>query len=276
MNGLYPALEGKVVVITGGTGVLGAAMAQALVDAGARVAVLGRTAAKGEALAAQLRAGGGQAMALAADVLSEPELIRAKDQVLQAWGAVDLLINGAGGNSPQATTAAETYSPENTGFFDLVPEAFGQVFALNFTGTLLPIRVFAPSMVGRPGCSILNVSSMGSFAPMTKVPAYCAAKAAINNFTSWLAVHFAPAGLRVNALAPGFFSTEQNRHLLWDAEGNPTARTRKILDHTPAGRLGKPEDLCGTVLWLCDSTRSGFVTGAVIPVDGGFLAYSGV
>jgi NAD(P)-dependent dehydrogenase (short-subunit alcohol dehydrogenase family) len=264
-------------------------MAKALGGQGVKVAVLNRTQAKGEAVAEAIRAAGSEAMAVSADVLDDASLIAVRDQVVAAWGGVDILVNGAGGNDPKATTAAETWlppdpasdggagnAPAGLSFFDLDSAAFSQVFDLNFQGTFRPTRIFAAAMLGRPGATIINVSSMGSYQPMTKVPAYCAAKAAVNNFTNWLAVHFAPAGLRVNAIAPGFFSTEQNKHLLWTADGQPTPRTKKILEHTPLRRLGDPSDLCGALLWLCDPVAAGFVTGTVIPVDGGFLAYSGV
>jgi len=192
-----------------------------------------------------------------------------------------VLVNGAGGNDPGASTAVETHAdlPEAggvQGFFELSPDAVDRVFDLNFQGTFLPTQVLGKALLGRPGATIVNVSSMGSYSPMTKVPVYCAAKAAVNNFTQWMAVHFATSGVRVNAIAPGFFSTEQNKTLLWNPDGTPTARTKKILDHTPLRRLGTPGDLSGTLIWLCDPDASGFVTGAVIPVDGGFLAYSGV
>ncbi len=270
------ALQDKVVVITGGAGVLCRAMAVGLGRAGARVVIVNRTAENGEAAAQEVRAAGGEALAVSCDVLSVEQLTAAKARVDQ-FGGCDILINGAGGNHPAATTAGEVYQPgQPGGFFDLTEAGFRAAFDLNFIGTLLPIQVFAHDMIGRAGASIVNVSSMASFSPMTKVPAYAAAKAAVNNFTSWLAVHFAESGLRVNAIAPGFFSTEQNKHLLWNADGTPSPRTQKILAHTPMRRLGVPEDLVGPMLWLCDPEASAFVTGVVLPVDGGFLAYSGV
>jgi len=256
-------------------------MARALGRTGWAVAVLNRTPEKGEAVAQTIRDEGGEARAWSCDVLDAASLVRVREDLLAWQGGLDLLVNGAGGNDPAGTTGVETHralagSPGLRGFFDLDPAAVGRVMDLNFLGTVLPCQVFGPLLLGRPGASIINLSSMGSFQPMTKVPAYCAAKAAVNNLTNWLAVHFASSGVRVNAIAPGFFSTEQNRSLLWNPDGSPTARTRRILEHTPLGRLGEAPDLTGTLLWLADSGASGFVTGAVIPVDGGFLAYSGV
>lgn len=272
----HPGLRDKIAFITGGGGVLCASMAEALAAQGVKVALFNRTLAKAEAVSQRIQAAGGSALAIAGNVLDEASLQAARDQVSQAWGPVDILINGAGGNNPLATTDNETCAdPATKGFYDMDPEAFRGVFDLNFSGSLLPVRVFGPQLEQTRG-TIINISSMGSYSPMTKVPGYCAAKAAINNFTQWLAVHFAPAGIRVNAIAPGFFSTEQNKHLLWQADGSPTARTRKIIDHTPMRRLGKPEDLHGALLWLCDAGASSFVTGTVVAVDGGFMAYSGV
>lgn len=273
--------NGRVAAVTGAGGVLCSAMARALGAAGYAVAVLNRTAEKGEAVARAINEAGGEAKAFCCDVLDRPSLEAARD-ALKAWkGGIDLLVNGAGGNDPGGSAGVETHealaaNPGLKGFFDLDPAAVGRVLDLNFLGTFLPCQVFGALLLGRPGATIVNISSMGSFQPMTKVPAYCAAKAAVNNLTQWLAVHFAPSGLRVNAIAPGFFSTEQNKTLLWNPDGSATARTQKILAHTPLGRLGVAEDLVGTLLWLADPAAAGFVTGAVIPVDGGFLAYSGV
>ncbi len=277
-------LSGKVAVITGGGGILCGAMARALGADGVKVAILNRTAAKGEAVAQAIRDAGGDALSLAANVLDRASLEAARAEIQQRWGGVDILLNGAGGNHPRGTTATETWqgaSPTavTTGpgsFLDLDEAGFRAVFDLNFMGTLLPTQVFLPLLLGRPGSTVINVSSMGAYRPMTKVPAYCAAKAALNNLTNWMAVHFAEAGLRVNAIAPGFFSTEQNKALLWNADGSPTPRAKKIVDHTPMRRFGKPEELVGALRWLCDDKASGFVTGAVIPVDGGFSAYAGV
>lgn len=201
--------------------------------------------------------------------------------MLRLYGPCDILINGAGGNDPMATTDCETYdqvtadAPDKKSFFDISKDAFSRVFGLNLLGTLLPTQVFACDMTAGGG-TIINVSSMNAFCPLTKIPAYSAAKAAVSNFTQWLAVHFANTGIRVNAIAPGFFSTDQNKTLLWNADGTPTARTHKILAATPMGHFGTPEELLGTLLWLADARASGFVTGIVVPVDGGFSAYSGV
>ncbi|MCX7656283.1 MAG: SDR family oxidoreductase, partial [Treponemataceae bacterium] len=240
-------LNNKVIVITGGGGVLCGAIAEGLAREGAKVALLNRTFEKAEAVANRIRAQGGQAIPIACDVLSKTHCEEAHQKVIETFGPCDILINGAGGNDPRGSTARETWeasdlAPDGTpapgSFFSLDPEGIEVVYKLNFMGTIIPILVFAKDMIGREGCSIINISSMGAFAPMTKGIAYCAAKAAINNLTQWLSVHFAPASIRVNAIAPGFFSTEQNKHLLWNPDGTPTARTGKIVSHTPMGRLG--------------------------------------
>ena len=263
-------ITNQVAVVTGGTGVLCAAMCRALAEAGAKVAVLGHRAGPAEALAADL---GNGAIGLACDVLEKESIEAAAQQVLEAFGRVDILINGAGGNSPQATT-----SPERS-FFDLPADALHWVFDLNLIGTVLPSQVFGKLMARQKSGVILNISSMNTFRPMTHTPAYAAAKAAVSNFTQWLAVHMAQEyspEIRVNAIAPGFFLTEQNRFLLTEQEtGNLTARGKAIITHTPQGRFGAPEDLLGALLWLV-SPASAFVTGIVVPVDGGFSAFSGV
>lgn len=276
-------IEGKVAVITGGGGLLCAAFARALSQAGARVAVLDLNPDAAEAVAADLRAQGAEAIGLAANVLEREPLEAAAERVRMELGPCDLLLNGAGGNHPRGTTTKEWFEPKDlddaslTSFFDLDPKGVEFVFNLNFLGTLLPTQVFARQMIGRPGCSIINVSSMNAFRPLTKIPAYSGAKAAVSNFTQWLAVHFAKAGIRVNALAPGFFLTNQNHKLLIDERtGDFTPRARKIVDHTPMGRFGEAHELVGTLLWLASRDASGFVNGVVIPVDGGFAAYSGV
>lgn len=266
-------LTGRVAVVTGGAGVLGSALCRGLAAAGAKVAVLGLHAGKAEKLAAEIRSGGAAAFGLACDVLDRGRLEAAAQVVRAEFGRVDILVNGAGGNRPQATTGAQ--QP----FFDLPAEALRQVFDLNLMGTVLPAQVFGSQMAAQKSGVILNISSMNAFRPLTRIPAYSAAKAGVSNFTRWLAVHMAceySPEIRVNAIAPGFFLTEQNRFLLTEAgSGELTARGRAILDHTPLGRFGTPDDLLGAALWLV-SPASAFVTGVVIPVDGGFSAFSGV
>jgi NAD(P)-dependent dehydrogenase (short-subunit alcohol dehydrogenase family) len=266
-------VRGRTAAITGGSGYFGRAMALALAQAGAQVAILARHAESTKTVAESIQAGGGSAIGIACDVLSRASLEQSRGQITSAFGPVDILINCAGGNSPAATTSSEQT------FFDLDTEAANHVFGLNFTGTFQSCQVFGRDMAERKQGCIVNITSMSGLRPLTRVPAYSAAKAAIVNFTQWLAVHMAqeysPA-IRVNAIAPGFFLTEQNRYLMVDAQsGAPTPRGQTIVDHTPMGRLGVPEDLLGTLLWLV-SPASGFITGTVIPVDGGFSAYSGV
>lgn len=275
-------LSDKVAVVTGGGGVLCSRFAVALAESGARVAVLNRTLSKAQTVVDEIRAGGGEAAAVQADVMDRRSLERAREEISALYGGCDILVNGAGGNNPVATADDEFFDPrtladpDKKSFFDLEESGFTSVFGLNIVGVLLPTQVFALDMVEKGGGGIINVSSMNAFTPLTKIPAYSAAKAAVSNFTQWLAVHFAPSGIRCNAIAPGFFSTAQNKTLLWNEDGTPTARTGKILRNTPMGRLGLPEELTGALLWLCDDAASGFVTGIVIPVDGGFSAYSGV
>lgn len=277
-----PDLKGKVAVVTGGAGVLCAMFAKALAICGAKVAILDLAEDRARLVAEEIQAAGGDAMAIKVNVLDTDDVEAAHQAVLKAYGKCDILLNGAGGNSPKATCDDEFFDeevfkdPEKKSFFDLDPAGVDFVFGLNFKGTLLPTQRFALDMVDRPGCVIINISSMNAFAPLTRIPAYSAAKAAISNFTQWLAVYFAKRGVRVNAIAPGFLSTAQNAALLWNADGSPTQRTEKILRKTPMGRFGQPEELVGTLLWLIDNDCSGFVTGAVVPVDGGFSAYSGV
>jgi NAD(P)-dependent dehydrogenase (short-subunit alcohol dehydrogenase family) len=266
-------VRGLTAAITGGSGQLGQAMAFALAQAGVQVAILGHHAETSQTVAEAIRAKGGSALGIACDVLSRASLEQSREQVTSAFGPVDILINAAGGNSPSATTSAEQ------SFFDLDAEAANRVFGLNFTGTFQSCQVFGRGMAERGHGCIVNIASMNAQRPLTRIPAYSAAKAAIVNFTQWLAVHMAQEysfQIRVNAISPGFFLTEQNRFLLTEAEtGAITPRGQTILNHTPMGRLGAPVDLIGTLLWLV-SPASAFVTGTVIPVDGGFSAFSGV
>jgi len=275
-------LKGKTVVITGAGGVLCSGFAEALAQCGAKVAVTDRSLEAARLVAERINSAGGIALPVAINVLERESIESARELINREFGLCDILLNGAGGNNPKGTTTNETFKLEDLDnkelvtFFDLDPDGIRFVFDLNFIGTLLPTQVFAKDMVGREGATIINVSSMNAFRPLTKIPAYSAAKAAVTNFTQWLAVHFAESGIRVNAIAPGFFATAQNRSLLYNADGTPTQRTHKILVHTPMNRFGIPDDLTGTLLWLTDCKASGFVTGVTVPVDGGFAAYSGV
>lgn len=274
-------IKDKVVVITGAGGVLCSEFARAVAQAGGKVALLNRSADKIERLATEIAKEGGIAIPYPVNVLDVAGLKDVHERIQRDLGPCDILINGAGGNMDRANTTVEYFEQTEAvdgqrTFFELDEEHIDAVFKLNFTGTLLPTKEFARDMLGRSGCSILNVSSMASYHPMTKVLGYAGAKAAINNLTEWLAVHFAKEGIRVNAIAPGFFSTAQNRNLLFDKDGNHTARSHKIIAGTPMGRFGEPKELLGGVLFLIDAEVSGFVTGIVLPVDGGFLAYSGV
>ena len=268
-------LHDKTAVITGAGGVLMREFAAAMAECGAKVALLDIDEAAASAVAAEI---GENALAIKTDCLDRQSVENAKKIVNQKWGKVNFLINGAGGNNPRATCDNEYMTPDLSGvksFFDLDEKGLKFVFDLNITSAFIVTQVFAADMVKRGG-DIINVSSMNAFRPLTKIPAYSAAKAGVSNFTQWLAVHFAPCGIRVNAIAPGFFVTKQNKNLLFDAQGKPTARTGKILEGTPMKRFGKPEELIGTLLWLADRDASGFVTGVIVPVDGGFNAYSGV
>ena len=272
LDGLF-GLAGQVAVVTGGGGVLCGAMGRALGRLGVQVAVLDLFEQAAQKVVDEIVAQGGEAVAVKCDVLDRASVEAARDVVLKRWGRVDTLVNGAGGNKKQATTAPDL------SFFDLPPDAIRWVFDLNFLGTFLASQVFGKPMAEQGTGCILNVSSMNAFRPLTRIPAYSAAKAAVSNFTQWLAVHMAQeysARIRVNAIAPGFFLTEQNRFLLTEeTTGNLTPRGRTIIEHTPMGRFGAPEDLVGTVVWLL-SPAAAFVTGVVVPVDGGFSANSGV
>ena len=269
------SFAGKVAVVTGATGVLGSEMARALARNGARVAVLGRREGRANRVAGEIEAAGGQALALPADVLDTDQLEGAREALLERWGSVDILVNAAGGNVPEATLS------DGLSVFQLPEKALRQVIDLNFLGTLLPCQIFGAAMVEgaeEPEGCIVNISSMAASKTLTNVVGYSAAKAAVDNFTRWLAVELARSygqGLRVNAIAPGFFIGEQNRDLLLEEDGSPTQRGQTIIEHTPAGRFGEPDELGGTLIWLC-SPASAFVTGIVVPVDGGFSAFSGV
>ena len=275
-------LTGKVVAVTGAGGVICGCLSEALASTGAKLALINRTAEHAEAAAARVEAAGGSARVYTANVLDRASLEKAHNAMLAELGPCDILINGAGGNSPAATTDAE-YEPADSSepaagrnFFNLDEAGVRSVFDLNFTGSFITTQIFARDMLGREGCSVLNISSMNAFRPLTKIPAYSAAKAALSNFTQWLAVRLAPSGIRVNAIAPGFFVTGQNRALLFGADGQPSARSRKILAATPMGRFGAVEELIGATFFLISPAASAFVTGVILPVDGGFNAYSGV
>lgn len=279
-NFSFKDLKGKVCVITGGAGVIGAAIAECLGYAGVKVAILDINEEQARLAAETVEKNTGtKAAGYKANVLDKDSLIKAKRDIIAQLGEVDFLINGAGGNSPKATTQVEQLTDVmeiDQSFFGLGMEGFDKVFALNFNGTLLPSMVFAEDMAKRHKGVILNISSMNSFRPLTKIPAYSAAKASVNNFTQWLAVHLARMGIRVNAIAPGFFLTNQNRFLLTDEKtGAPTARGLKIITNTPVGKYGKPEDLQGATLFLL-SDLSEFITGVILPVDGGYSAFGGV
>jgi NAD(P)-dependent dehydrogenase (short-subunit alcohol dehydrogenase family) len=266
------SLEGKIAIVTGGTGVLGGALARGLAAAGASVGILGRRAQQAASVAGEISRSGGTALPLAADVLDRGQLEAARDLVMQTWSGIDILVNAAGGNFPDATVAGERT------FFNLGQDALNQVFRLNLNGSILPSQVFGEAMIARGAGSIINISSMAAQKPLTRVVGYAAAKAAIDNFTKWLAVELAQKygpGMRVNAIAPGFFVGEQNRAMLLNDDDTLTARGQLIIDHTPMRRFGEPGELVGTAIWLA-SDAARFVTGIVVPVDGGFSAFGGV
>ena len=273
-------LTDKVVVVTGAGGIICSAQAIAAAKCGAKVALLDLNKDAAQKYADEINAEGGVAKAYACNCLDKASIQACHDLVVQELGPCDILVNGAGGNNPKATTDNEYFHMEDLNnmktFFDLDQAGVEFVFNLNFIGTLLPTQVFAMDMIGRKGCSIINISSMNAYTPLTKIPAYSGAKAAVSNFTQWLATHFAHVGIRCNAIAPGFFSTAQNKKLLWNDDGTPTARTGKILAGTPMGRFGETEELIGATLFLMSEEASGFVDGVVIPIDGGYAAYSGV
>ncbi|MEG2404054.1 MAG: SDR family oxidoreductase [Oscillospiraceae bacterium] len=280
-NVLDTNLTGKVAVVTGAGGVLCSAFAKTLARAGAKVALLDLNKDAADKFAEEINAEGGIAKAYKCNVLEKQACADVAAAVKSDFGPCDILINGAGGNNPRASTDKEYYEngdidSDTKSFFDLDADGVGFVFNLNFLGTLLPTQAFAAQMVGREGCNIINISSMNAFCPLTKIPAYSGAKAAISNFTQWLAVHFSKAGIRVNAIAPGFFSTAQNAKLLFNEDGTPSARTGKILAATPMGRFGEAEELDGALLFFLNNAAASFITGVVLPIDGGFSAYSGV
>ncbi len=280
-NVLNTDLTGKVAVVTGAGGVLCSAFAKTLARAGAKVALLDINDEAACAFADEIVAEGGVAKGYKCNVLDKACCEEVAEAVMVDFGPCDILLNGAGGNNPRATTDKEYYFPGDIdedckNFFNLDADGVNFVFSLNFLGTLIPTQAFAKQMLGREGCNIINISSMNAFTPLTKIPAYSGAKAAISNFTQWLAVHFSKEGIRVNAIAPGFFSTKQNAALLFNPDGTPTARTGKILAATPMGRFGEAEELDGALLFLVNNAAAGFITGVVLPVDGGFSSYSGV
>ena len=276
-------LTNKVAVVTGGGGVIGSYFAKALAECGAKVAIIDLSQEAADKVAAEINAAGGKAIGVAANVLDKEALEEAREIIKEKLGTVDILVNGAGGNNPKGTTDDEFYNeeevknnPELKTFFDLDPKGVGFVFDLNFLGTLLPSQVFAKDMIGKKGANIINVSSMNAITPLTKIPAYSGAKAAISNFTQWFATYFAKTGIRVNAIAPGFLVTKQNEKLLFNEDGTPSASTGKILNSTPMERFGEPEELVGGLLFLASEEAASFVTGVVLPIDGGFSSYTGV
>ena len=275
-------LSNKVAVVTGGGGVLCSLFAKALAKSGASVAILDLREEAAVAVAEEIVKEGGKAKGYSANVLDKASLESVREEIIKDFGKCDILLNGAGGNNPKGTTTndyfdkADLLKEDVKTFFDLDPDGVSFVFNLNFLGTLLPTQVFAMDLIEKEDASIINISSMNAFTPLTRIPAYSGAKAAISNFTQWMAVHFADVGIRVNALAPGFFSTNQNKALLFNEDGSLTARSNKIINHTPLRRFGTPDDLTGALLFLCDDEYSSFVTGVILPVDGGFSAYSGV
>jgi len=274
-------LTGKTAVITGGGGVLCSGFAKALAACGANVAVLSLHQEKADSVVEEILHFGGKAIGISANVLDKIGMMDAREAVIEKYGTCDILVNGAGGNHPKGNTAKEYFFETDIGkyegtFFDLDIEGIRYVFDLNFLGVVISTQVFAKDMVEKKCGTIINISSMNYFLPLTKIPAYSGAKAAVSNFTQWLAVHFSKIGVRVNAIAPGFFSSEQNYDLLYKRDGSLSERAMKILSMTPLGRFGLSEDLIGTLLWLVNVKASGFITGVVVPVDGGFSAYSGV
>lgn len=281
---VHENLKGRVAVVTGGGGVLCADFAKSLAKQGVKVAILDLNEAAAQKVADEINDDGGVAIAVGCNVLEKDSMENARNVIAEKLGTCDILLNGAGGNNPKGTTTKETLEKidliekdENIKtFFDLDANGISFVFNLNFLGTLIPTQVFARDMAEKENTCIINITSMNAYRPLTKIPAYSAAKAAVKNFTEFMAVHFADVGIRVNAIAPGFFSTNQNKALLWNEDGTPTDRTKKILNATPMKRFGESEELTGALMFLCDEAYSGFITGTSICVDGGFSAYSGV
>ncbi len=281
---LHENLKGRVAVVTGGGGVLCGDFAKTLAKQGVKVAVLDLNEAAAQKVADEINADGGLAIAVGCNVLEKESMENARAIINEKLGTCDILLNGAGGNNPKGTTTKETLekidliekNDDIKTFFDLDANGISFVFNLNFLGTLIPTQVFARDMAEKENTCIVMVTSMNAYRPLTKIPAYSAAKAAVKNFTEFMAVHFADVGIRVNAIAPGFFSTNQNKALLWNEDGTPTARTNKILNATPMKRFGEANELSGALLFLCDEAYSSFITGTSICVDGGFSAYSGV
>lgn len=275
-------LTGQVAVVTGGSGVIGSVFCRALAACGAKVAVLGRKAENAVPVVQEILAGGGEAVAVAADVLDKKSLLAARKTILERWGKINILINCAGGAVKDATIPQDQYADLTDleegvrSFFTVDMEQVHREFDLNIYGTILPAQIFAESMVGQDNANIINISSMGAYHPMTRIPGYAGAKAAVSNFTEWAATYFAKSGVRVNAIAPGFFQTTQNRSLQFNPDGTPSPRSRKILSSTPMGRYGEAEELVGALLFLVSPKGSTFVTGVVLPVDGGFHCYLGV
>lgn len=278
----HTSLKGKVAIVTGGGGVLCGQMAEALGAQGARVVVLSRKQENAQKVADKITEDGGEAIAFACDVTKKSDIEAANEKIQEHYGQYHILINGAGGNHPEAVTTNEAFrwedvqDPEANSFFDITEEGMNHVHDLNFTGSVLTTQVFLKHMIHEEESTVINISSMSAPSPMTKVLSYSAAKAGIENFTQWLAVHMAKHNIRCNAVAPGFFLTKQNRKMLLDDNDQLTERSSKIISHTPMERFGQPEDLTGTLLWLADPSYSRFVTGITVPVDGGFMAYSGV
>lgn len=279
---INPNFKDRVVAITGGGGILCSAMAKELGRQGMKVAILDLRQEAADEVANLINNAGGNAIGVACNVLEKESMESAKSKINSIYGEIDILINGAGGNNPKATTSTDVYNKGDetkddiNSFFKMTSDGFGFVFNLNFMGSFIPSQVFMSDLIRKEGGHIINISSMSANYPLTRVPAYSAAKAAINNFTMWLAVHFANQGLRVNAIAPGFFITDQNRSLLANSDGSLTERSNKIMAHTPLKRFGETDDLIGPLLWLLDNKASNFVTGHILPVDGGFLSYAGV